>query len=105
MTSNTGAEPLEIHKWFESTVVKVGFPVVAAAFLIYFLIFTVNTKLIFLVDQMNNHFVESHDMQNAIDSLKNSVDNSRNEQMRTNLILQQICVNGSALRDRGNCFR
>lgn len=92
-------------KFLESSVVKVGFPIVAASALLWFVLITVSTKLNTLEANYNQHVNDSRDLKNSVDSLKNSIDQSKNEQARTNLILQQICVNGSAARDRANCFR
>jgi hypothetical protein len=92
-------------KFLESTVVKVGFPIVAAGVLIWFLMFTVNHRLQTLEATFSAHTLDSQALKLSVDSLQNSTDSLKNSQERTNLILQQICVNGAAVRDRPNCFR
>lgn len=102
--NNDEDDDMDLSKW-SSLIIKVGFPVVVAGLLTWFLIFTVNNQLNSIKASVDSHSVESQELKNAVDSLKNSIDDGKNEQTRTNLILQQICVNGSAVRDRPNCFR
>jgi hypothetical protein len=97
-------EDMDLSKW-SSFILKLGFPIVVAGGLIWFLVTTVNVKLNTIGDAVTAHSTESKELRNSVDALKNSQDGSKNEQAKTNLILQQICVNGSSLRDRTNCFR
>lgn len=102
---NKDDEMVDWSRFLESAIVKIGFPIVAAGVLIWFLIFTVNNRLQSLEAQLHLHNSDGVALKVSVESLKNSTDSLKNSQERTNLILQQICVNGAALRDRSNCFR
>ncbi len=105
---NEDDDDMDLSKW-SSLIIKVGFPVVVAGLLTWFLIFTVNNQLSSIKDAVDSHSTESQELKNAVDGLKNSVDANTNaskaEQVRTNLILQQVCINGAAARDRLNCLK
>ena len=92
-------------KFFESAIVKIGFPIVAASVLIWFLIFTVNQRIHGLENALTAHSLDSAALKISVEAVKNSTDGLKNQQEKTNLILRQICVNGAALRDRANCFQ
>ena len=102
---NIQSDPdMDLSKW-SNVILKVGFPIVVACILIWFLLSTVSTKLTSVEKAIETQAVESRELRNSVDALKNTVGETKNETTRGNLILQQICVNGSASRDRINCFR
>ena len=77
---------------------KVGIPGALAVFLVYWVTIRADQKLLSIENAAFAHQTETR-------ALTNSVESVRLQQDRTNLILQQICVNGAAVRDRPNCFR
>jgi hypothetical protein len=104
MNNITETEDMDFSKW-SNVVLKLGFPIVVSGLLIWFLLFTVSAKLVTVEKAIEAQAIESRELRNSIDSLKNTVGETRNETFRSNLILQQICVNGTVARDRVNCFR
>jgi len=84
---------------------KYGIGTVLALYLVWFVTGRVENRLQNIEAYVSANQSETSNLRNSVDGLKNSTDSLKNEQQSTNLILQQICVNGASLRDRGNCFR
>lgn len=87
---------------FAGWVVKFGIPGVLSLWLVYWATAKVDSQLRLIEGSVTAHQNESKELKGSVDSLKYEVQEQQN---RTNLILQQICVNGASFRDRQNCFR
>lgn len=83
-------------------ILKIGIPGVLSLWLVYWATSKVDRQLHSIENAVVIHQTESKELKTAVDLLKFEV---QGQQSRTNLILQQICVNGAALKDRPNCFR
>ena len=98
----------DLPKW-AAVVLKVGFPVAAASLLLWFVLFNVTSELNSIRAAQTQSSIDTQSLKNTMDGLKNSVEaltnSNKAEQVRSNLFLQQICINGSAARDRVNCLR
>lgn len=81
-----------------SFIVKFGIPGVLALYLVYWSTGRADLKITNIENAVTVHMAETRELTNSVDTLQRQQD-------RTNLILQQICVNGAAIRDRANCFR
>ena len=79
-------------------IVKFGLPSVLAGFLVWSLRLDVLNQLASIRMALENHQVDTVYYIKAADLL-------RDNQAKTNLILQQICVNGAAVTEIANCFR
>jgi hypothetical protein len=79
-------------------VAKFGVPSVLAGYLIWVMVADNKAQLKSIEEALRGHQLDTSYYVKSVDELKIRTD-------RTNLILQQICVNGSSPRDRPNCFR
>ena len=96
---------MEWSKDLLPTAAKYGLGTLLALYFTWFITTSVTGQLIEIRSSVAVHQTETVQLRNAVDSLRNSTDGLKNEQNKTNLILQQICVNGAAVSQRQNCFR
>jgi hypothetical protein len=81
-----------------SVILRYGITGVLALYLVYWTTGRADQKLVNVETAALRH-------QNETQELRIEIQNLKYEASYTNSILQQICVNGAALRDRPNCFR
>lgn len=79
-------------------IAKFGLPSVAVVYLIWLLSNDVTSQLKVIMNFQQMHQIDTGYYVKSVEELKIQSD-------RTNLILQQICVNGAKIQDRQNCFR
>lgn len=83
--------------WYK-VIAKFGLPSVAVVYLIWLLSNDVTSQLKAITNFQQMHQIDTGYYIKSVEELKSQAD-------RSNLILQQICVNGANIQDRQNCFR
>ncbi len=81
-----------------SIIVRYGITGVLALYLVYWTTGRADQKLVNVETVAIQH-------QHDTNELRTEIQNLKYEASYTNSILQQICINGAAARDRPNCFR
>ena len=86
-----------LDEWIK-LVAKFGLPSIAVVYLIWMLNDSVVKNLQEINRTLESHQIDTRYYVKSVDELKGETD-------RTNLLLQQICVNGAKPQERQNCFR
>jgi hypothetical protein len=86
-----------IDEWFK-VAAKFGLPSLAVIYLIWMINQSVVRNLEEINRTLESHQIDTDYYVKSIDELKLQTD-------RTNLLLQQICVNGAKLTSQINCFK
>ena len=102
LSQTTTSDDMDWHNKLGPWILKIGIPGVLSLWLVYWATSRVDRQLHSIEGAVILHQTESKELKSSVDLLKYEVQLQQN---RTNLILQQICVNGAALKDRPNCFR